>query len=161
MGRPVPYSREHATAVLHGHDTFYAYSEVAWRPHQNEHQGITLIADTPIQGLPELRYITVLRPERLDEPTFLLLLNGAYLQRIDVNGEHQFRRYTHLQRVTPDRPNFDEETIDIDATFPRVPHGETIEEKILERCYRAAAKEFRIDLSGAIWSAPHLEGVIA
>ncbi len=160
MSRYHGYTTQQAQAVLDPKTELIAYGEVDWTQNQGQHNGDVTIADIQLLDVPALCYRTVLRPKKLSEPTFIVLLGGQHLQRIDVNGEHEFRQFTHLQQTDPHNPLHELDAIDLTETFPHVPTTEnTISDELLQLCYRAAAKQFRIDISGVTWVRPPVEGV--
>ncbi|WP_201521684.1 hypothetical protein [Gulosibacter hominis] len=158
--KKIGYTVDQARAVFLTDTTFTAWGDINWHQHQTTITGEITVGHVPISNIPAMTFHIVLRPRRLSQPTFRVDLGGSHLQRIDVNGRHRGKQFTHLQQVDLHDLAMLTDPIDLTHKFPNVPHEPTISEQLLQRCYRDAANQFKIDIKGVTWTAPPIEGVI-
>lgn len=134
-----------------------AFGEVDWSPMNGTWRGSV---ECVAQGLDDCSIVLQInvRPMRPSEPTVVLLLNGDICRRVDVNGTHQHRRWTHVQgrdassepdRLFPDPPGW----------FPVVQLGPNVPAWTYHQVFKAAGRLFMIDAGGVQWVDPPSGGV--
>lgn len=94
-----------------------------------------------------------LRPMQPTEPTVVYIVRDKDLGRVDVNGGHKGRRFTHRQhhKIPDDVEVTSPETV---SWFVPVPLGPDIEDDVLVRALRDAAHWLCVNTSAVEWILP-------
>ncbi|MEO5710209.1 MAG: hypothetical protein ABIQ59_10350 [Nocardioidaceae bacterium] len=137
--------------LLSGEAGVCGYGEIEWRYINGAWRGVCTLT-APNYGPPALTLEIQVRPQRPSEITVVYLVNGDLLRRIDVNGAHKGRRYSHVQGK---RSSEDAETTEpVPEWFVTVPFARTVSEAAYRQVFFDAAKLFKVDAAAIAWSDP-------
>lgn len=128
-----------------------AYGPIAWRSVNGAYSGDVPVA---VEALPDHEVVLSFqyRPMRPTEPSVLLLVDGECLARLDVNGGHQGRTYSHWHR--PKFSGIGEIVDPVPAWVECPPLDEELDVTIMPRLLKAAARLFNVDASAVDWEYP-------
>ncbi|MEI4273984.1 hypothetical protein TEK04_19860 [Klenkia sp. LSe6-5] len=138
--------------LLEGKATAFAVGTIRWTSINGSWRGDVECHAVNMPGCSVTLQINV-RPKRPDQPTVVLLLNGLSCRRVDVNGGHRGRSWTHVQG----RDNSDLEDhllADPPEWFPTLPIGLPVGSDAYHEVLIAAARLFEIDTAGLHWEDP-------
>lgn len=150
------FDRQKSQHVLSGRAQAVAVGEVTWSGINTAWRGEVTCFIDGVEDCEVALQIQV-RPLRPSEPTVVLLLNRMTCRRVDVNGRHRGKQWTHVQgrdssdeddRMLPDPPEW----------FPQIPTGPQVPPWAYHQVFRAAARLFSINTDGVQWVDPP-EGV--
>jgi len=138
--------------LLSGAADVVAVGEIDWTALNGSWRGSVACVAQGVDDCSVVLQINI-RPRRPSEPTVVLLLNGEICRRVDVNGTHQHKRWTHVQgrdsssdpdQLFPDPPDW----------FPVVALGPVVSPWIYHQVFNAAGRLFMIDTGGVQWVDP-------
>lgn len=146
------FDRQQSQHVLSGRAQAVAVGQVTWTATNTAWRGEV---DCFVEGVEDCEVALQInvRPLRPSEPTVVLLLNRTICRRVDVNGTHRGRRWTHVQgrdafedaeRMFPDPPEW----------FPDLPFGPDVPDWAYHQVFLAAARLFGINADGVEWVDP-------
>lgn len=154
MGRR-PLTAAQEAYLLDGTASACAYGTVDWREVNGAWSGDVPVAATSLEDHDLLlRYQH--RPTRPTEPSILLLVDGECLARVDINGGHAGRVYSHWHY-----PRFNGTGSNVDAVpdWMACPTLEPpLDELLMPQLLRDAGRLFNVDTAAVDWEYPPRTG---
>ncbi len=139
-------------ALAGGSAELCAYGDVRWIPLNGCWRGLCETASALGALDDRVELVFMHRPRIPWQPTLALTYRGDCVARVDVNGDHRGRRFTHLQTRTSPSSAF--ATIDLSPSFLPVPDTGSEASELLERIFRAAAGVLQVDATSVMWADP-------
>lgn len=146
------FSRVESGYLLSSSSGASAYGEPTWRPINGAWRGRIDVGCTGYD-YGHLHLEVQYRPSIATEPTVVYLVRGEIMARVDINGRHKGRRYSHMQfKWSSQAP--EEPAVAVPEWFVNVPLGPTVTDDLLERSFQDAARMLNVDTSAVEWTAP-------
>ena len=94
-----------------------------------------------------------IRPMRPSEPTVVYLANGDHMWRLDVNGGHHGRHFTHVQ--TRASSGSAETTVGVQLQTVDLPLGpQTVSGNVYRAVFFEAARMCSVQTEAVVWTDP-------
>ena len=152
MPDPRGFTRFDSGHLLGGAAGACAFGEIEWKWINTAWRGGIPVTAEGYEP-PALRLEMQVRPMRPSEPSVVYLVHGDHLRRVDINGGHKGRIYSHVQtKQSSDGPP--EVTEELPEWFTKVPIADTVGRDIYRRVLWDAARLFQIGMSGVPWVEP-------
>jgi len=150
------FTRGEGRYLLSADSDAAAFGDVVWTSINGVWRGSVPVS---CSWFPEggLRAEMQVRPRMPSEPTVVYVVRDSHLARVDTNGAHRGRRFSHFQhRQTPEDP---EVTEAVPTWFVDVPLVDTVSDGTYARVFRDSCRLLRINTSAVRWIDPPEGGV--